>query len=99
MSYILARDDLFVYDGFRKDGTSLVVPHVISLSYAVLAMLTRRFLEVAVLTAQLTRQRADEMWSDSLESESIPRRFAAVAIPLDLKKGTKQANKTPEGTP
>jgi hypothetical protein len=76
MSYVLARDQKLAYDGFRRDS-SLVLPHVISFCYAVLAMLIKRLVEVAIATEQLTAERAEAMWVGSLEIHSVPRRFGA----------------------
>ncbi|ATC64878.1 hypothetical protein CMV30_13370 [Nibricoccus aquaticus] len=83
-SYVLGRNEVIFYDGFRGGGTSLVLPHVISFSYAVLAMLIRRFMEVAVITGQISQETADQIWSQSMEPEPVPRRFVRVIRPEDV---------------
>lgn len=77
-SYILGRDDLLVYDGFRESDT-LVLPHVISFSYALIAALIKWFSEIAERTQQIDKQIIDIIWSQSLEADIAPRRFASVS--------------------
>lgn len=90
MSYILSRGNRFAYDGFREGGVSMVLPHVISFSYAVLGMLIRRFVDVAVTTGELSAEKASSLWEQALEAETTPRRFGAQTfrlsspVPLDV---------------
>jgi hypothetical protein len=89
-SYILGQGDILVYDGFRE-GTSLVLPHVVSFSYAVLAMLIDRFIEIALATGELPRERVDSLRATCLERDSAPRRFVPVShimhYPREAKNG------------
>jgi hypothetical protein len=73
-SYILGRNDLLVYDGFRESDT-LVLPHIISFSYALIAALIKRFIDIAERTRQIDKQEIDRIWRESLEEETVPRRF------------------------
>lgn len=73
-SYILGRDDLLVYDGFRESDT-LVLPHIISFCYALTAALIKRFVNIAERTKQIERAAINRMWRESLEEETVPRRF------------------------
>lgn len=75
-SYILGRKNKIAYDGFVEDEFR-VLPHVISLSYAVIAALIKRFITVAENTEQLSLAEADGIWKKSLEKETVPRRFGA----------------------
>lgn len=77
MSYILAKEDKIAYDGFRRIDTGYVLPHVISFSYAVIAMLIKRFVEFATVTEQLSATQAKEIWARCLESETVPRKFGS----------------------
>ena len=72
MSYMLGKDDNLAYDGFRTD-TDYALPHVISFSYAIIAMLIKRFMEFAIITEQITQAQAENIWGNCLESETIPR--------------------------
>lgn len=74
MSYMLAGDEKISYDGFRP-GVGGVLPHVISFSYAVIAMLIKRFVEFSIATGQLDIALADTIWKDCLEPETVRRRF------------------------
>ena len=76
-SYILARDNKISYDGF-SDGDFRVLPHVISFSYAAIAALIKRFVDVAVSTQELQKTEAEEMWGECLEKETVPRRFGTM---------------------
>jgi len=62
------------YDGFRESD-ALVLPHVVSFSYAVIAALIKRFMVVAESTKSLNADRIKEIWEKSLEEEIAPRRF------------------------
>jgi len=73
-SYILGRNDLFVYDGFRESHT-LVSPHIISFSYALIAALIKRFIDIAERTDQIDKHTIERVWKESLETETVPRRF------------------------
>lgn len=73
-SYILGRKDFLVYDGFR-DSDTLVLPHIISFSYALLAALVKRFIDIAERTKQLEKYAIKNIWIESLEEETVPRRF------------------------
>jgi hypothetical protein len=74
MSYILGRGDTAVYDGFY-DKNSLVLPHVVSFSYAILAGLIKRFVRFAVDTGQLSTQDETDLWATCLEKDTVARRF------------------------
>lgn len=73
-SYILGRGNKIAYDGFSESDIR-VLPHVISFSYAVIAALIKRFITVAESTKQLSIEKSSRIWSESLESETVPRRF------------------------
>jgi hypothetical protein len=75
MSYSVANCDRLIYDGFRGGKTDLVLPHVVSFSYALLARLIHRFILVAEITEQVSKAQISEIWAQSLEAESVPRRF------------------------
>jgi hypothetical protein len=75
MSYILASEDKLAYDGFRRLDPDYVLPHVVSFSYAVIAMLTKRFVDFSTATEQLSKNQANALWEKCLESETVPRRF------------------------
>lgn len=77
MSYILAAEEKIAYDGFRRIDTGYVLPHVVSFSYAVIAMLIKRFVEFATATEQLSVAQAKELWAKCLEPETVPRRFGS----------------------
>jgi hypothetical protein len=74
VSYILGRDNLLVYDGFRESDT-LVLPHIISFCYALTAALIKRFIDVAQKTNQIEKNEIDRIWKKSLEERTVPRRF------------------------
>ena len=73
-SYILGGNDLLVYDGFRESDT-LVLPQIISFSYALIAALIKRFIDIAEKTGQIDKQTIERVWKESLEAETVPRRF------------------------
>jgi hypothetical protein len=73
-SYILGRGDLLVYDGFRESDT-LVLPHIISFCYALTAALIKRFVDIAERTKQIEIEAINRIWRESLEEETVPRRF------------------------
>ena len=75
-SYILGRENKIAYDGFSKTGHR-VLPHVISVSYAIIAALIKRFLTIAEYTQQIGSDQIKEIWSLSLEEETVPRRFGS----------------------
>lgn len=75
MSYMLGKDDNLAYDGFRIHDKGYALPHVISFSYAVIAMLIKRFIEFSIATKQLSVEQANDLWRNCLESETVPRRF------------------------
>lgn len=77
MSYILASEDKLAYDGFRRLDPDYVLPHVVSFSYAVIAMLIKRFVEFATATEQVSEEQAQALWAKCLESETVPRRFGS----------------------
>jgi len=77
MSYILAAEDRLAYDGFRRSEPGYVLPHVVSFSYAVIAMLIKRFVEFAAATEQLSDSQTKELWAKCLEPETVPRRFGS----------------------
>jgi hypothetical protein len=74
LSYILGRNNLLVYDGFGESDI-LVLPHVISFSYALIAALIKRFISIAERTKQIDQPTIDQIWEQSLEKETVPRRF------------------------
>lgn len=73
-SYILGRDKKIAYDGFSESGFR-VLPHVVSLSYAIIAALIKRFIAVSETTEQLSSENISIIWSESLENETVQRRF------------------------
>ncbi len=75
MSYILGRGDTAVYDGFYGKDGRLVLPHVVSFSYAILAGLIKRFVRFAVDTEQVSAQDEIDLWATCLEKDTVERRF------------------------
>lgn len=75
MSYMLAAGDRLAYDGFRRRDPDYVLPHVVSFSYAVIAMLIKRFVDFAIATGRLSDRQANDLWTKCLEPETVPRRF------------------------
>jgi hypothetical protein len=73
-SYLLGRNNKIAYDGFSESGFR-VLPHVISLSYAIIAALIKRFITIAEDTQQIDSAKILAIWSASLEEETVPRRF------------------------
>lgn len=73
-SYLLGRNNKIAYDGFSESGFR-VLPHVISLSYAIIAALIKRFVTIAESTQQIDSAKILDIWSASLEEETVPRRF------------------------
>ncbi|MDD2894128.1 MAG: hypothetical protein PHF20_09405 [Halothiobacillaceae bacterium] len=73
-SYILGRHDLLVYDSFRESDT-LVLPHIVSFCYALTAALIKRFMDIAEGTNQIEKDVTERIWKESLEKETVPRRF------------------------
>lgn len=73
-SYLLGRNNKIAYDGFSESGFR-VLPHVISLSYAIIAALIKRFITIAVSSHQIDSARVCDIWEMSLEKETVPRRF------------------------
>lgn len=73
-SYILGHDKKIAYDGFSESGFR-VLPHVVSLSYAIVAALIKRFITVAEDTEQLSPEKISMVWSESLEVKTVQRRF------------------------
>jgi len=73
-SYLLGREDKIAYDGFTKNG-SRVLPHVISFSYAAIAALIKRFVDVSLSTNQISISQVNNMWSVAMEKEIVKRRF------------------------
>jgi hypothetical protein len=73
-SYILARNDFLVYDGFRESDT-LVLPHIVSFLYALLAASIKRFISIAEQTRQIDREDIESIWDECLEKETVPRRY------------------------
>lgn len=75
MSYLLGLEGTAVYDGFRANERTYVLPHVVSFAYAMLARLIKRFVRFSLDTGQITKQDEAELWSSCLEADEIPRRF------------------------
>jgi len=73
-SYLLGRNNKIAYDGFSESGFR-VLPHVISLSYAIIAILVKRFITIAEYTQQIDSEKTRSIWSEALEQETVPRRF------------------------
>lgn len=73
-SYILGCDKKIAYDGFSESGFR-VLPHVVSLSYAIIAALIKRFIATSEATELLTPEKISMIWSESLENETVQRRF------------------------
>lgn len=73
-SYLLGRNNKIAYDGFSESGFR-VLPHVISLSYAIIAALIKRFIAIAETTQQIDSHKIRDIWLASLEEETVPRRF------------------------
>ena len=51
------------------------MPHVISFSYAAIGALIKRFMMIAINTNEITVDESQKIWDQSLENETIPRRF------------------------
>lgn len=75
MSYILAAEDKLAYDGFRRSDPDYALPHVVSFSYAIIAMLIKRFVDFASATDQLSHSQVNDLWAKCLEPETVARRF------------------------
>lgn len=75
-SYLLGRGNKIAYDGFSESGFR-VLPHVISLSYAIIAVLIKRFITIAEYTQQVGSEEIRNIWSEALEQETVPRRFGS----------------------
>jgi hypothetical protein len=73
-SYILGAEDCLVYDGHR-DSNILVLPHTISAYYAILANLIKLFSREVVQRGTFPEEINRKYWSESLEVETIQRRF------------------------
>lgn len=73
-SYLLGRNNKIAYDGFSEAGFR-VLPHVISLSYAIIAALIKRFVTIAENSQQIDSAKICDIWAASLERETVPRRF------------------------
>jgi hypothetical protein len=73
-SYILGRKNKIAYDGFSS-GDFRVLPHVISFSYSVIASLIKRFMVIAENSEQISTDQAAQIWEESLEKETVQRRF------------------------
>ena len=73
-SYILARENKIAYDGFAE-GTHRVLPHTISVFYAVIAAVIKRFFEAALETHSISSDTASLIWKNALEEVDVPRRF------------------------
>lgn len=52
-----------------------MLPHVISLSYAIIAALIKRFVTIAENSQQIDSAKICDIWAASLERETVPRRF------------------------
>lgn len=72
--YVRGKDDLITYDGHR-DNEFLVLPHTISMYYAILADFIKMFLSELERTNYLTTQQLEQIWDSSLEKHSVKRRF------------------------
>jgi len=48
---------------------------MVSFCYALTAALIKRFMEVAQRTNQIDKEIVDRIWRESLEEETVPRRF------------------------
>lgn len=88
-SYGQGRDSKIYYDGF-KDNDLLIQPTTISIYHVYLRHLILLFsLELSKL-GLLDTSRIDEIWNESLEKESEPRRFIPASEAFEkLKKGEK----------
>lgn len=73
-SYLLGRDNKIAYDGFAK-SRHRVLPHVISFSYAAIAALIKRFVDVSLSTNQISISQVNDMWSVAMEKETVKKRF------------------------
>jgi hypothetical protein len=73
--YSLGRDDLLVYDSHHPSG-SLVLPQTIAAFYAILADLITLYCDEASARGILALGEVDQAWKESLETETVPRRFA-----------------------
>jgi hypothetical protein len=67
--------DMIWHDGYSESG-QLVLPQTIAAYHAVLANLIVEFLSEAIKRDLLTSQEVYEMLAASLETETVPRRFA-----------------------
>ena len=75
--YVLGRDDFLAYEGISKN--SLVPPETIAMYYALLS-------DFILITSNEIKKRGlvkksiiDNIWRDSLEIETIPRRFVPLS--------------------
>ena len=63
-----------MYDG-HSDSNFLVLPHTISAYYAILANLIKLFSKEVVQRGTVPEEMNTKYWSESLEVETIQRRF------------------------
>lgn len=73
-SYLLGRNNKIAYDGFANSNYK-VLPQVISLSYAIIAKLINRFIEILVCTLQIDSNSIQSILDSAFELVEVPRRF------------------------
>lgn len=72
--YVQGRNELIAYDGY-KDSDILILPHTISMYYAILADFIKFFSDETANRGLISNSRVKEIWEESLEVKSVPRRF------------------------
>jgi hypothetical protein len=73
-SYVLSRGDCLVYNG-HSGSDMLVLPHTIAAYYTILANLILLFSNEAVNGGTIPKEICEKFWAESLENETVPRRF------------------------
>jgi len=73
-AYILGRDDLLAYEGSSKSDL-LVPPQSIAMYYAILADFVILISDEIVRCGLIKKNDIARIWKDSLELETVPRRF------------------------
>jgi hypothetical protein len=73
--YSLGVDDKMVYDGYTKWS---VLPHTVSFYYAILAALIIQNSESIKNSGLVSATEIENIWKQSLEKTTIPRKFARV---------------------
>jgi hypothetical protein len=72
--YLLGRDEYIAYDGAAKTRM-LVTPHTLAMYYALLGFMIKLVIDMIVTTKLLPNRTIEIIWAQSLDEETVPRRF------------------------